>query len=299
MKLNFLLSLLLLFVATSASAYDFEVDGIYYNINGNEATVTYQGNWYPSDIEKYKGDVMIPESVTYNGVTRAVTAIGQNAFWNCHDLTSVMIGNRVTSIGGMAFAGCDKLTSVIIPNSVITIEREAFAGCIGLANLTIGNSVATIDSYAFTGCSALTSVAFPNSVTRIDIDAFRDCKALASVTIPNSVTHIGMNPFNGCSGLTSITVESGNPKYDSRENCNAIIETARNTLIVGCKNTLIPNSITSIGGYAYIGCSGLMSLTIPNSVTSIGNNAFVGCNGLTNLTRLVMQTKPWHVWQTT
>lgn len=135
MKLNFLLSLLLLFVATVASAYDFEVDGIYYNINGNEATVTYQGNWYPSDIEKYKGDVMIPESVTYNGVTRAVTAIGQNAFWNCHDLTSVTIGNRVTSIGGMAFAGCDKLTSVTIPNSVTSIGEGAFEDCIGLTDV--------------------------------------------------------------------------------------------------------------------------------------------------------------------
>ena len=90
--------------------------------------------------------------------------------------------------------------------------------------------------------------------------------------------------YNGCSGLTSMIVESGNTKYDSRDNCNAIIETASNTLVAGCKNTIIPNSVTSIGDYAFRGCSGLTSVTIPNSVTSIGNGAFLDCTGLKNLT---------------
>ena len=98
------------------------------------------------------------------------------------------------------------------------------------------------------------------------------------------MTSIGKNAFKGCSGLNSISVENGNTNYDSRNNCNAIIETASNTLIAGCKNTTIPNSVTSIGSYAFYGCSGLTSVTIPNSVTSIGTEAFHGCSGLTSIT---------------
>ena len=122
-----------------------------------------------------------------------------------------------------------------------------------------------------------------HSVTSIGSGAFYGCSGLTAVTIPNSVTAIGSQAFNGCSGLTSIIVENGNKKYDSRDNCNAIIETATNSLIAGCKNTLIPNSVTSIGYGAFSGCSGLISVTIPNSVTSIGNNAFLRCYGLTSV----------------
>ena len=116
-------------------------------------------------------------------------------------------------------------------------------------------------------------------VTSIGDDAFRNCSGLISVSIPNSVTSIGSHAFQNCSGLTSIEVESGNPNYDSRNNCNAIIETSTNTLIAGCKNTIIPNSVKKIGEYAFYGCSGLTSLTIPNSVKNIGEYAFYGCSG--------------------
>ena len=103
---------------------------------------------------------------------------------------------------------------------------------------------------------------------------------MTSVEIPNSVTYIDVEAFYGCSGLESITVESGNTVYDSRDNCNAIVETATNTLISGCKNTIIPNSVTSIGQEAFYGCSGLTSVVIPNSVTYIGYAAFSGCDNL-------------------
>ena len=149
-----------------------------------------------------------------------------------------------------------------------------------------GNSytITSIGEWAFKGCKSLKSVTIPNSVTNIGEYAFSSCKSLKSVTIPNSVTSIGRYAFTRCESLTSMVVASGNNTYDSRDNCNAIIETATNTLIAGCQNTTIPNSVTSIGDWAFDGCSTLTSVTIPNSVTSIGWGAFNGCYSLTSVT---------------
>ena len=122
------------------------------------------------------------------------------------------------------------------------------------------------------------------SVTSIGDNAFWGCSGLTSVTIPNSVSYIGKYAFASCSGLTSVTVDKNNGTYDSRNNCNAIIETSTNKLIVGCNNTIIPNSVTSIGEFAFSDCSGLTSVAIPNSVTSIGESAFARCSGLTSVT---------------
>ena len=168
---------------------------------------------------------------------------------------------RVTSIGNSAFFNCSGLTSITIPNSVTSIGVDAFAYCSGLTSITI-----------------------PNSVTSIGDDAFFDCSGLTAITIPENVTSIGYRAFANCSGLTSISVSQANTTYDSRNNCNAIIETATNTLVAGCKKTFIPNSVTSIGSYAFQGCSGRTSITIPNSVTSIGSCAFLSCSGLTSVT---------------
>ena len=293
-------------------AYDFSAvcstgQTLYYNISGSGVSVTSQNSSYPYYSTFPTGNLEIPSSVTYNGTTYSVIEIGQSAFYYCSNLTSVTIPNSITTIGSGAFLYCSRLASVTIPNSVSSIGAAAFTGCSGLTSVTIGDSVITIGNYAFqncsgltsmtipnsvtsigygtfSGCSGLTSVTIPNSVISIGDYAFYNCSGLTSVTIPNSVTSIGSGAFAGCRSLTSITVESGNIVYDSRENCNAIIETSTNTLNAGCMNTVIPNSVTSIDDYAFYSCSSLASVTIPNSVTSIGDYAFYNCSGLTSVT---------------
>ena len=154
----------------------------------------------------------------------------------------------------------------------------------GQGVITFDGPVTSIGKEAFRECESLASITIPNSVTSIGDGAFAWCYSLTSITIPNSVTSIGSWAFRYCTSLTSMTVENGNTVYDSRENCNAIIETATNTLIAGCQNTIIPNSVTSIGDRAFFGCSSLTSITIPNSVTSIGTEVFSGCESLTSVT---------------
>ena len=210
--------------------------------------------------------------------------ISGKAFYGCSSLTSIEIPNSVTSIGDHAFFGCIGLTSVTIPNSVTSIGWYVFSGCSGLTSIEIPNSVTNIGGVAFYGCTALTSITIPNSVTTIGIRAFSGCSGLNALTIPSSISDIGQSAFSGCSGLSSIKVDERNPKYDSRNNCNAIIEKVSNSLITGCKNTTIPNNVTSIGDGAFEDCSSLTSIEIPNSVTSIGSSAFDGCTGLTSVT---------------
>ena len=250
-----------LLCTTGVSAHDFEVDGIYYNITSEEdktVEVTYQGDDYYA-IEEYSGTVSIPTTVTYDGQEYTVTSIGNEAFAYCYSLTSVQIPNSVTSIDSWAFESCSNLNNVSIPNSVTSIGVCAF-WC----------------------CSGLTYVAIPNSVTNIESQAFYGCSGLSYMYIPNSVTYIGGGAFTECSNLSSLVVAGDNPVYDSRENCNAIIETSSNTLVAGTASSVIPYGVTHIGDYAFQNNYSLTSIEIPESVTSIGNCAFQSC-GLTSI----------------
>ena len=254
---------------------------------------------------KYKGTMPSNTSII---LREGTVGIGDGAFEDCSDLTSVTIPNSVTSIPQYAFCGCSGLTEVTIPNSVTSIGFAAFDGTAwyesqpdGIVyarniaykykgtmpsntSIILREGTVGIGDQAFYGCSGLTSVTIPNSVTSIGGSAFYGCSSLTEINIPNSVTNIGNGVFRSCNSLTSISVESGNTNYDSRDNCNAIIKTTSNTLIAGCKNTVIPTSVTSIEANAFHNCSGLTSLTIPNSVTYIGISAFRWCDGLTSVT---------------
>ena len=171
--------------------------------------------------------------------------------------------------------------------SAVTVEIDGIKYSLDDTNLTAEVTKNCLVQYGQSEIIIPSTVTYSNqtySVTSIGNFAFWDSSPLTSVTIPNSVTSIGSSAFYGCSGLTSINVEEGNIKYDSRNNCNAIIETQSNQLIIGCKNTIIPNSVTSIGGWAFYECPALTSVTIPNSVTSIESCAFFGCSGLTSIT---------------
>lgn len=165
-----------------------------------------------------------------------------------------------------------------------TIGEDAFSECSGITSVTIPESVTSIDGYAFIRCSSLASVTIPSGVTSIGKKAFFECSSLGSIAIPASVATIGQRAFGGCSNVNSIVVDEGNKTYDSRNNCNAIVNTATNELVAGCSATTIPSDVTTIGEYAFCENSNITTMTIPQGVTSIGYNAFYGCTALTSIT---------------
>ena len=281
----------------SASADVVEVDGIYYDISETTATVTYGK-------KEYSGDIVIPESITYENSKYSVTSIGDWAFSYCTGLTSITIPNSVTSIGNYAFWDCYGLTSITIPNSVTSIGDYVFSYCTGLTSVTIPNSVTSIGDGAFSGCSGLTSITIPNSVTSIGELAFDECSGLTSITIPNSVTSIGDYVLNRCDGIKNTIIVNDMfvylPKtytghYSIPENITKIIGGAFEDCS-GLTSVTIPTSVTSIGGHAFFYCSGLTSVTIPNSVTSIGDWAFDCCDNLKNVYCYSEEVPSTNVW---
>lgn len=301
-RLTFLFSFFL--SVNSLWAQQFQSGDLKYNIissgeSGNAVEVL-------SDYENYVNltEVVIPSTVAYDGVEYTVTTIGKNAFHGCN-LTSVTIPNSVTTIGEDAFMYTN-LISVTIPNSVSIIDDGAFCGCDSLRAFTIPESVTSIGDLAFGFCENLISIEIPGNVKNIGYQAFSCCTGLTSIVIHDGVQYISYEVFHGCSNLTSIfipasvkgigysafgdcpkiksiIVDSKNPVYDSRENCNAIILTEYNMLIQGCGNSFIPDGVKSLNFGAFSGCTDLTSITIPQSVIEIDDWVFAG-SGLTSIT---------------
>ena len=307
-----------------ASAYDFSATTpsghtLYYRINNGAAEVV-RPDTTSSWSSYVTGNLIIPDSVTYSGVTYPVTTLAtinnHGSFYGCDGLLSVVIPNTVTTIDDYAFFDCIYMTSVTIGTGVTTIGWQAFSYCSSLNSIFIPANVTNMNSNSFHGCGGLTSISvasgntvydsrnncnalietasntlilgckntvIPNNITTIGNGAFYRCGGLTSIVIPSSVSYVSRYAFGDCDSLTSIVVSSGNTVYDSRNNCNAIINTAENMLVAGCKNTTIPEGVTSIGVSAFYMCSGMPSITLPASLTHIHEEAFYGCDDLTDI----------------
>ena len=273
--LSLLLSLAMLLTITSGlnfTAYaDVQTgkcgDNVTYSLDTSTGVLTINGE---GDMENYN----------YNNYEK-------NPFYKKSNIKTVIIKNGVTSIGDYTFRDCRSLTSVTIPNSVASIGDSAFYSCTSLTNVTIPNSVTSIGDWAFFNCTSLTSIIIPNSVTSIGDSAFKGCTSLTSATIPDSVTSIGDSAFYSCTSLTSIEVSGNNKNYSSLD--GVLFNKNKTELItypLGKTDSeyAIPDSVTSIGDYAFKGCTSLTSATIPDSVASIGDSAFYSCTSLTNVT---------------
>ncbi len=214
---------------------------------------------------------------------KKVTILGGNLFYgafsSCTRLTSIKLPESMSYIGQSAFKNCIGLTEIELPNGINSISNSLLYGCSSLKDVQIPNSVESIGVDAFYNCTDLTSITIPKSVIFIYASAFSGCVNLKDITIPESVTRIATSAFEKCVGLESITVASGNITYYSEGNC--LIEIEGKVLFLGCKNSIIPNDIKSIGSSAFSGCTGLTDIIIPESVESIGSAAFSGCIGLT------------------
>ena len=298
-----------------AEGIKFEYNGLFYRSLGDgTVAVANSGDseYYPHG---YSGDIVIPNSVEYYNHEYSVVSIDFHAFYYC-DLTSLYIPRSVTSLSGDAFISSNyNLQSIIVEegnpvydsrencNAIIDTEKNTLI--LGCNNTVIPDGIREILSLAFLNCKDLTDVTLPETITRIWDVAFYGCKnlksinfpegleylgwfsfgntGLTSISIPASVTIIASDCFDYSTDVISIEVDENNPIYDSRNGCNAIIETSTNILIRGCQNTIIPNGITEIAASAFSGAKGLEEIAIPASVTTIGGSAFSSCSSLTSI----------------
>ena len=309
LKQTLLITALLSLLSMDGYAYNAEIDGIFYNFSGNKAIVTYGGS-----NQHYSGDVTIPKSVSYNSKTYIVSEIGQWAFLNCDELTSLVIPSTIEKIGS-SFGNCKKLKRITINSGTIISEKaysstSSFQSIFGnqVEHYIIGEGITSIAGYLFAGCSGMKSVTIPSSLTRINDYAFKDCTNLTNVyisnlyswckissyyrpftkqydlylndaivtdlTIPSSVKTISNHAFAGCKSITDVTISNGITSIG-----NASFQDCPNLT-----NVSLPSSVTSIDKYAFQGCVSLPSVTIPAGVTTIGADAFSGCQGLTEIT---------------
>lgn len=301
-SLKFFLVIMLMQVSVIASAETVEIDGICYNLinKGKVAEVLKKTSG------KYYGDIIIPNTIIYQGDEYHVTSIREQVFKNCDGLTSIVIPSNVNSIGDDAFSGCTGLRSIIveegndtfdsrdncnaliltgdnllikgcmntiIPSSVTSIKSGAFRGCNGLVSLIIPDGVKQIPDYTFDGCSSLEAIIMPNSITSIGRQAFYGCNSLSSIILPESVKSIGHSAFLGCIGLTSLTIP------DSVTNLGYLAFSA----CTGLTTVNFGSSLSRIEERAFYNCYNLDSIIFSDAITDIGSFAFANCSSLKTL----------------
>ena len=189
----------------------------------------------------------------------------------------------LTSISSSDFKGCNNMVSIQLPPQLKSIGKSAFTSCSRLTAIVIPEGVKTIGDFAFNGCIRLASLNLPEGLTSIGEYSFNDCSALMSLAIPSTLTTIPTNAFMGCSSITSLTVAAGNTVFDSREDCNALIRTSTNTMVLGTTNSTFPSSVVAIGDQAFSGNSKLVSIDIPEGIKNIGESAFSNCSSLVSV----------------
>ena len=256
------------------------------------------------------GVVIVPNTI--NNVN--VTGIAANSFKGKTGITKIILPPSVTTIDSSssastgAFYNCTGLVNVAYSKNLTTIGNNAFYSCSKIDSIEFPDTMTTIGTSAFYGCKLINRVRIPTSLSTLSTNVFYNCSKISEIRIPKNITSIAGGAFYGCSGINSIVVEEGNTVYDSRNNCNAIIITASNKLILGCKSTVMPDNVTaidqnsfagatgltnvndllthvtSIGNYAFCNCTGITSVNIPTNVTTIGANPFYGCTGITSIT---------------
>lgn len=252
-----------------------EINGIYYNVitkaKTAEVTSPYQ-NFY-GGTGYYTGDLVIPETIEYEGVICNVTSIQRETFYKCKNLLSVILPNSIIEIGVAAFQGCDQISSLNIPNSVSSIGGWAFKDCTNLMKIVLGADITEIGVGAFENCTSLTSVDIPRSVTVIDTELFRGCTTIHKISWGDNIEQINPRAFMDCSSLNEISSLS-NVKYIMQE------------AFKGCSSIQaidLNKSIKTISDGTFEGCSSIKAFTIPDGVTSIGNSSFSGCSSLTTV----------------
>ena len=280
-----LASLLVLPKAQATIGDSFTIDRLKYTVLTEDKTFKTGTVSVQTESTEISGDIEIPASVANGGINYSVTLIRANAFSDCHSLTGITIPDSVTSIGDGAFYWCSGLTSIVIPSGVTSIEGGTFRFCSSLTSIVIPDSVTYIGGSALSECKSLTNIIIPNSVTFIGDYAFEYCSNLTSIIIPDSVTFIGIRVFQNCSNLTEIVVGKNNPNFSSLE---GVLLNKDQTVVIQCPSgkgaCTIPESVTSIGYYAFYNCHSLTSIIIPDNVISISEYAFSGCSSLTSVT---------------
>lgn len=300
MKKQILLILMMVLAVNTIKAYDFTAYApsgqlLFCNIldQDNHLIGLTKGTPQPT------GDLVIPETLHSSGVDwtvteildeafrestitsvvipNTVTAIGNQAFYLCTLLSgTVIIPNSVNTVGYLAFCRCDLMTEVVLPEKDVTYGNQCFLTTGLTGTLVLPEGLTVISNSMFSNNNNLSNVVIPNTVTTISGDAFSYCDNIEAVQIPSSVITIERNPFHSCEKIESVAVEEGNPVYYSENNC--VINQLTNTIVIGCKNSVIPEGVLAIGPYAFGQCGLTKMPEIPSSVTTIGEHAFLSCD---------------------